>query len=207
MAQPQPAAPEVEAEIHSLPTGRPPRNRRWWALPVLGGALLGLLVAALVWQIARTQGPSPREVYFALAARPLRSLPAGFTCERTHCTANNLKTLRIVGPGVVGEVTQMVVGPQGRRHVIVYRVYARGHTPAVSAPVGTTRTSLSMAGLEGPLNCASVGNPQPETACVGRVGNVALRVMSQGRGTSFDETLKLADVAVRHLLGILKERP
>jgi hypothetical protein len=39
------------------------------------------------------------------------------------------------------------------------------------------------------------------------VDNVALRVMSQGPGTSFDETTELASAAVRHLLGILEERP
>jgi len=207
MARPQRAMPEVEAEIHSHPAGRPPRSRRWGTLPVLGGALLVVLLAALVWQAARTQGLPSREVYFALAERPLRSLPAGFTCVHTQCTANSLRTLHIVGPGVVGEITQMVVGPQGRRHIIEYRVFARGHTPAVSAPTGTTRTSLSTVGLEGPLDCASVENPQPETTCVGRVDNVALRVMSQGPGTSFDETTELASAAVRHLLGILEERP
>ena len=207
MAQRQRATPEVEAEIHSLPMRRPPRSRRWWTLPLLGGALLLLLVAALVWQTSRTQGPPSREVYFALAERPPGSLPVGFTCVYTHCTANNLKTVHIEGPDVVGEVTQMVVGPQGRRHVIVYRVFARGHTPAVSAPTGTTRTSLAIVGLEGPLDCASVGNPQPETTCVGRVDNVVLRVMSQGSGTSVDETTELAGAAARHLLGILEELP
>jgi hypothetical protein len=210
MAHRQRATPEVEAKIlslPSLPTRRPPRSRRWWTLPLLGGALLLLLVAALVWQTSRSQGPPSREVYFALAERPLRSLPAGFTCVSTHCTANNLKTVHIAGPGVVGEVTQMVIGPQRRRHVIVYRVFARGHTPAISAPTGTTRTNLSIVGLEGPLDCASVVNPQPETTCVGRVDNVALRVRSQGAGTSFDETTELADTAVRHLLGILEDRP
>lgn len=166
-------------------------------------ALLALVSAGLVWRIARSPGPSPRDVYLALANTPIDSLPSGFSCARTRCVANSLKTLPVVGPGVVGEVVHSVVGPAGRRHTVRYRVYARGHVPTVSQPAAPRHRNLFRVGPERPLWCAFVEGRRAKTVCAGEVDSVALTVVSLGDSVSFDKTSQLAGAAVRHLLGIL----
>lgn len=204
MASPQPAEAVVEVEIHVLPEGRrrPPRR---WVLRLLAGVLVASTGAGIAWRVARSQEPSPREVYLALAETPLESLPPGFTCGPARCSAGNLKELQTVGPGVVGEVVETVVGPEGRRHVVAFRVFARGHSPAVPGVPGTGLRMSPMPGLEDPLRCASTNDPQPEIACAGRAGSVTLEVTSRGSGASIDETLEVARAAAMHLLGVLDQ--